>query len=281
MGRDARKTNFKNITLPNDFDGPTLMELGLSLVHPFYNEEERFDIQFQNWKELDEQVKRKLQIVLVDDCSKTPVSDLITRSKQKRIDFNIEGYRVLEDLKWNTPGALNLGIIQAPTDWVLIMDSDCLFKPDMMNKLMSELRPDRKWSYWFTRDRITDDPIKKQRTRFLPCTILFHKDLFKAVDGFDEDFTGAHSGGYGAFDADFSKKMVQEGYYRYTITNVVATEYMEDVVGPNIQQKTGVVPDTHHYINKKIWYSKLDGKTPRNTKHLNFKWEKAFKYERW
>lgn len=267
--------------LKHDPDSESLFEQGLTLVHPFYNEPKRFEIQYENWKNFHEDVKAALQIVISDDCSEPAVSTYLKPSEVKRIDFNLRCYRIMDDLEHNTPGALNLGIQKATTDWVLIMDSDCLFNPEMMFELM-KLQPNSQYSYWFPRNRITTDPKKKKNTRFLPCTILFHKKLYETIGGFDEDFTGEwNGGGYAFFDNDFSERIHRFGFYRAILNNIIATEYMEDFVGPNIQQKNNVKYNIHYQINKKIWQGKLSGKIPRSTEHLRFQWIEDFKYERW
>jgi glycosyltransferase involved in cell wall biosynthesis len=254
--------------------GKKLIDQGLTIVHPFYNDKERFDLQFPYWQSYDDIVKQYLKITIVDDCSKEPVSSYITRSKQKRIDFNLTGYRITEDLKWNTPGALNLGIMQATTDWVLIMDSDCLLNAEMIDTLMSELSPKENWLYYFPRNRITDDPIKKLNVRFLPCAILFHKNTFKTIGGFDEDFVGARSGGYGVFDNHFEVMMGRYGYSRGILTNIVISEYIFKNETPSYTKE-----DVN--VNLKLHYKKMECEVPMNRQLMNFTWEKSFEFERW
>jgi len=261
-----------DVTIPHT-SVASLFSTGLTIVHPFYNEEERLKIQLKTWKSYSAKVKNSLQIILVDDCSKVPVHAAL-----EYIDFNLRVYRIKEDLKWNTPGALNLGIKNSPTNWTLIMDSDCLLKPKDIETLL-HLIPNEKFTYWFHRNRISDIPVVKDNKRVLPCSILFNKEAYETVGGFDEDFTGERSGGYGFFDNDFSKRLLEAGYWQGFLTGINVTEYMEDMVGPNIQQKTGVDKQVLR-TNKKLLYAKISGDVPRNTKHLNFEWKKTFENRR-
>jgi len=257
----------------------TLQDLGFSLVVPYYNDESRFRMQWDNWSNYSEFIKRKIQIIVVDDCSKKPFVDNIVPSLRKRVDFNLTVYRILEDLKWNTPGALNLGVSQAPTEWVWIMDSDCCVRPEMM-ELAMKIRPENNWMYFFHRTRITSDEVKKSNERPLGCCILFQKKVFDISGPFDEDFVGSRSGGYGIFDNDFEFWAHHNGITRCRIKDVIIDEYMEDVIGPNIQTKTNVQRDTV-VINKRLHYAKIRGECPRNKKMLRFPWEKVLSLERW
>jgi glycosyltransferase involved in cell wall biosynthesis len=245
-----------------------------TIVHPFYNEPKRLELQLENWRAYKDQFKDNLEIIIADDCSDPGVHAML---EWEEIDFNLTVYRVLQDLKWNTPGALNLGISQSKTHWVLIMDSDCLLKPEAMQELI-DLRPDEKFFYVFDRDRITDDPIKKSNTRFLPCSILFNRPTFDEVYGFDEDYQG---GGYAYFDNDFWDKMLLAGRWigKLPRDRLVITEYMEDVVGPNIQQKTGVTKE-NYVVNKHLFYDKKAGRKGRSEDMLRFPWEKSFEHRR-
>ncbi len=266
-------------------EGPTLAELGLTIVHPFYNEEQRLKIQFDNWVEYSDEIKSKVNIIIADDCSEIPVHSSIIREnekllrKKKELDINLKVFRVKKDLKWNTPGALNLGIENSKTFWTLIMDSDCLLKPEDLEELLT-LRPDNMFAYWFHRKRVSNISVAKGHTRFLPCSILFNKDTYENTGGFDEDFSGEWSGGYGFFDNDYNLRVLEEGYTQGVLESPSITEYLEDIVGPNIQQKTGVTRDDHHKVNKRLWHAKMTGSKPRNRNHLNFEWHKTLEYRR-
>lgn len=269
-----------------------LKESRLSLIHPFYNEPIRLNTHIENWKTYSPEMLDAVTFVLVDDGSSPELLLWVDFYKIKVPHLVV--YRIMEDLKWNTPGALNLGVIQAPTDWVLFMDSDCMMDPEDVDKLL-DFEPDPAIAYYFPRNRVSDSEHYRtaKADRFLPCAILLHKKLFSLVGGFDEDLTGARSGGYGHFDTDFSTRICEQanrrildgtagnnGRYREVddpiiLPRIIIQEYMEDKVGPNIQTKTGVTKDLID-VNKRLWYYKIGGEIPRNTTHLNFKWVRRF-----
>jgi hypothetical protein len=251
----------------------TLRELGgLSIIHPMWNEEKRFELQLENWRTWDEEIRDLVDITIVDDHSDPPVSSYVGLNRQKVIedlDLEISIYRILDDLKWNTPGALNLGVTVAPKPWVLFMDSDCMFDSDNVRKLLN-LVPNPRMVHKFKRWRIEKD--KDYEFRPLTCTMLMHKKRFWRIR-FDEDFSGSHSGGYGFFDNNFDHRGGSSR--RVLVNDIYATEYMHDIVG-RVERDH----QSHHNINKKLMYEKEKGNIPYNNQILNFAWELDYEHSR-
>lgn len=261
--RDPRKYP---LNLPS-VNGPTLKDLGLTLVYAFYNnEEKRLAIQCAAWNGYPEDIRAKLSINLVDDGSKVQLMI-------KPHPLNLSIYRIKEDIKWNTPGALNLGVLEAPTDWVITLDSDCILDNDAITRLMTELSPDPRSVYYFEKTkRIYKDKVVYRR--YHPCASLMHKETFKIIGGFDEDFVGARSGGYAVWDRDFEDRITKttDKFYRTSIMNVTITEFMPDVTGGTVQPNN--VQD-YFDRNLEVMRNKGLGRMPRNRKLLNFEWEKV------
>jgi glycosyltransferase involved in cell wall biosynthesis len=218
-------------------------------------------------------VKDNLSIILVDDHGTPSAKSLLTPSVVKRCNFDLTVYEIEDDLHHNTPGALNLGMMAASTDWILIMDSDCSFDPETMERLMA-YKPMDGWLYKFDRNRITDDPKLKANTRYLPCTMLMQRKIFLSVNGFDEDFTGARSGGYAFFDNHFDSKVYNAGWNmgRASLkSDLIATEWMEDVVGIKVPRT-----DKEQLINRKLMYAKMADTKLENHKILRFAWKRVY-----
>jgi len=248
----------------------SLYEQKLTVIHPFFGEEERFKLLFKTWRGYSRKIKDSLDIIIVDDHGSPSVKSMLTPSVLKRVDFNLTIYEIEDDLKYNTPGALNLGIMTALTPWVLIMDSDCTFSNEYMDKVMA-YRPMKDTTYKFNRLRVTEDKHLATNERFLPCTMLMHKSLYFDIGWFDEDFTGARSGGYAYFDNHFDHKVLNSKYPILIVRDVIATEWMEDVVGP----KVGRTRDDE-LINKRLMYGKLNGEIPESHHMLRFSWKKVY-----
>jgi len=249
-----------------------LREMGLSICHPFYNDKPRLEHHIRTWEQYSEEDRKALNFVLVDDGSKEPLITW-TDFDQVRIS-NLHVYQIMQNLKWNTPGALNLCITQAPTEWVIIMDSDCLLLPDDLNRLL-DLEPDPEIFWMFRRHRISEDEdrLKAKKNEVLPCSLLMTKTAFHKLGGFDEDFTGERSGGYGFFVSDFPNR-AKKYATRDVVPGIIIQEYMEDIVGPNVHTRERV--RNKDKINKKIWYAKISGEIPRKRELLRFPWKKVF-----
>lgn len=260
-------------------NGPAKLEdLKFTLVHPFYNEKARFNKQFEVWKSWSQYVRDRVNILIVDDGSPNPVKDYITEEMRVALwDFDFQIYRIQQDLKWNTPGALNLGLCVAPTDWVLIMDSDCAFDNENMEILL-KADPESSSVYHFPRQRIGKRGDNLMNKRYLPCTKLFHRNIFETkLGGFDEDYTGEYSGGYAYFDTDIDDRMFLAKIPFFIWNGVTAIEWMPSVSGNEIVSRT----QKEEKINRKLFYQKqnIRNKTldPYNpSKILRFKFEKVW-----
>lgn len=269
-----RDYNKKYVSVPNKQflrGRPPFSQLGISLVYAFYNEKNRFDLQIENIHSLNKDLRKSVFLVFVDDGSNPPILSWMP----KKLECNLEIYQIHEDIRWNTPGALNLGVVNAPTDWVVTLDSDCLFTPENMTLLLTQFSPGEKRVYFFNTKRVYKDRVEDWR--YQPCTFLVKKEDFVHIGGFDEDFVGAKSGGYAVFDRDFEERIVRYGRFRNTINGIYVHEYREDMLGPNIQTKSKMTGNEFE-INKGLWYNKLNGVIPRNRKILNFPWTKVFEH---
>lgn len=245
---------------------------GISLVHPFWNEEKRFQLQLENWEKWSDNTKNLVDITIIDDHAIPSVKSYLGPKREKllkslNMDFCI--YRILDDLKWNTPGALNLGVTVAPKPWVLFMDSDCWLDEENMQKVLDH-EPKKRFVYKFVRWRI--DSEKEYEYRPLTCTMLMHKRRFWRIR-FDEDFTGERSGGYGFFDNRFDHMGGKKR--REVVPGIYVTEVMHDIVG-----RVDRDHNQHHRINRKIMYAKDSGEMPQNKQILNFAWELDYELDR-
>jgi len=259
-------------------EGPvSLGDSGFTMLHPFFNERERFELLVENWATWSEAVKSKVQVVLIDDCSPSPVHTWFTPSICKRLgNLNIAVYRISSDLKWNTPGALNLGFTVAPHPWVLTMDSDCTFDAENIEKFLSATPLEHAY-YRFNRKRYGDPKIDEglHLTRPLPCSLLLHKNLFWHIGGFDEDFTGARTGGYALFDTYFHHNASLLAYEWFTWHDVVATEWMPSIASMERPPEL----EKHYKINKRVMYNKQKGVFPAKSEILRFDWDRTFRHE--
>ncbi len=270
------KTNWSTPRRIEEIDGggsTSLYESGLTVVHSFFGEEQRFRLLIDNWNRYSTSIKDKLKIIMVDDHGTPSLESLLTPSILKRIDFDLTIYEIEDDLKYNTPGAYNLGVLAAATPYILTLESDCSFLPDMMHKIM-EYKPKKNIVYMFDRLRVTDNDAWRMLDRYLPTAMLMNKGIFLDLNGFDEDFTGEYSGGYGFFDTHFTLKVMVSSKWKLgrVQTNIIATEWMPDTCGERVPRT-----DEGIMINRKLFYNKIDESRPlNNNKILRFAWSKVY-----
>ena len=268
------RANWNTPRRVNEVDGggsKSVSELGgLTIVHTFFGEEERFKLLMANWMKYPKSIKDKLKIIMVDDHGTPSLKSLLTPSITKRIDFDFTVYEIEDDLRYNTPGAYNLGVMAAATPLILTLESDCTFLPDMMQKIM-DYKPKENWMYMFDRLRVTDSKALLMLDRYLPTAMLMNKKIFLDLNGFDEDFTGEWSKGYGYFDCHFTfKVMISKWHVGRVQNNILATEWMSDVCGPSINRTTAEIN-----INKALFHDKRDCRQPLNNNEiLRFAWSK-------
>lgn len=263
-------------------EGPVKLEdARLTLVHPFYNEPDRFARQFDVWMSWSDYVRDRVNIVLIDDGSHPAVRSYITPEQDNALaDFNFSIHRIRKDLKWNTPGALNLGLTAASTEWVLIMDSDCSLDNENMERLL-KADPEEGAIYKFPRRQVGKKGEDLTNTRYLTCAMLFHRSIFlDTLGGFDEDFTGEYSNGYAYFDIDFDSR-VDCGSHSIPVfiwNNITITYWMPSICGLVARSKAD------EFVNRKLFYAKRDARITsrqiRNPTEILRFWYKLKVYHR-
>ncbi len=205
-----------------------LKDTKLTIVHPFYNDGgTRLPLQFEAWKTYPDWVWDVVNVILIDDGS-TPTLES-RYPKDNELNFNLKIYRIKENLRYNVPGAWNLGFTVADTDWVYAFDSDHVHTRENFIKVL-ELDVQDDCYYQLRKMRHTNIERKLQRGKIAGGSWLVRKEHWAAINGLDEDLTGERSLSRGYWDPDFSfrlkvvaKKTVPDGIF--------VEEYMPDYFG--------------------------------------------------
>lgn len=179
-------------------------------------------------------VEQGLDTVIIDDCSPEPLGPI----------EGVRVYRILDDIKWNQPGARNLGF-HVSEGWIINADIDHLVIRSMISELM-KVNLKRGNIYFLGRE---DDD-------FIHNFFLIHKDDFDMMGGWDEDFCG----NYGFDDYYFgvkSKKFLNHVH----LLHIKAKLFCEESSSIGIRDKTH---------NEKLLQSKL--KDFSHTPRLRFNW---------
>jgi hypothetical protein len=227
----------------------------LTLAIPYYNASNLIPIQLECWNSYSVEVKQKLKIVLVDDCSNN--EHKLVNVFPKETDLNIEIYEVMDDLPWNDGGASNLSVFVAQTEWVIRTDMDYIVPNSTMEYILNNTF-DSKMYYTMEAKYYHN----KQSIEIHPSTLLITKKLFFDAGAYDEDFTGNH----GWTDVNFRDRLDRISKYQH-ITNI----WIEGVLGGS----NHALPRNADGINHKILLKKKKEGLPIPTSHLRFKWKKV------
>jgi len=168
-----------------------------SLVYAYYDNKEMLNKQFEVWEQWPKQVKGRVQIVIVDDCS--PTHQAVDQYRDVGVPVRI--WRVLKNIPWNQNGARNLAVATAPKGWCLLTDMDHVLTSSMAELLLSR-DPDPTEVFSFARRHPgkLDEDFKPH-----PNSWFLTKDMYWTIGGMDEDFAGW----YGS-DSTFRKAIMLE-----------------------------------------------------------------------
>lgn len=110
-----------------------------TLITTYYNNPDRL-LEFIHYNFKPELFE---ELIVVDDGSmEFPALDVLENLVEEEVRENIRLYRVTEDLGFNSHGARNLGVIQARTEWVTLIDVDHILKQKALDALPSLLEGD-------------------------------------------------------------------------------------------------------------------------------------------
>jgi len=168
------------------------------MVYLYYDNPEMLVQQLRCWDLYRDAFEDPPEVFLIDDGSpRTFAADIVRREKCK---ISIRVYRILEDIPWNFAGARNLGCYHAE-GWIYMSDIDTLLFADDAKRLFEGLALDRNCFYM---PRMLLLPEMSEGC--LPkVNLLFHKRLFLAVGGYDEDYAGH----YGREETDFYNRLIR------------------------------------------------------------------------
>lgn len=155
-----------------------------TIGYTYYNEPELLQQQLNLWKHYPHQV----EIILVDDGSEEfPAYDIV-----KNFEYpNFQLWRVDEDLGFNSHGCRNLIADLTSCDKILFSDIDCHFSPETIAFLKRvSFNPEKLYYFSF----YSSASFQYHSWPGHPNVFLVSKDKFWEAGGYDESFTGWHTG---------------------------------------------------------------------------------------
>lgn len=197
----------------------------LTLLYTYYGQKERI-------AGILKEKHPKTRVVIVDDCSPEPLG------KIKGVDV----YQIEDDIKWNQPGARNLGF-QESEGWIVCADIDHLITKENVEDIL-KLNKEKGTVYYLGREDNNSWNV-----------YLIHKDDFEKVGGYDEDF----SGNYGFDDIHFLKKCQAH----------LKVVEVRDIKVKVYAKESSSKLDRDWVLNKILYEKKGLEETPR----IRFKWK--------
>lgn len=197
----------------------------LTLIMPFFENASMLRLQYQGWAAWPEKYRRRLKIVLVDDGSPEPATDVPRPEGLPELQI----YRVTENRPWHQHAARNLGAHVADEGWLLLTDMDHVLTADAARGLFKRLdtgKLDEGTAYMF--DRIEADTglptvNTEGKPKPHPNSFLMTRETFWRVGGYDERLTGF----YGT-DAYFRRRLFTRAGQGHI--DVPLTRYWRDLI---------------------------------------------------
>lgn len=206
--------------------------------------------QLELWESYPDDVLSNLDIIIIDDCSLSQKAyPLVCPYKNK---MPIRLFRVLKDIKWNQPGALNLGMCVANTNWVFHADIDNVVTAKSMREIIQATQGQHKRYDFLVH--------VKDRTPLNPSAWLLTRDVFWDVGGYDEDFAG----NYGYDDSFLRYELERAGYLPVLLKHI------------KIHMANVPVPDPRDVaVNKRLLHDKvMSYKFNQPKRILRFPWRR-------
>lgn len=209
------------------------------------------------WKKYDEEIKKRITFMIIDDCSKETLEDKI---KFLNIDdLNISIYRVEKDLYCNIAGVRNLSATECNTEWMLILDMDTLVNNIMAEKLIEIIdKKEKNKAYKFNRI-VPNNNKDKKHFKIHPAVCLIKKEDYWKIGGCEEDLVGH----YGGTDPSFFYRA--QGKLNIEICKNIFLHHL-------YEGEADINRDTTHNI-KLIEEKKKTGKW--STDYIRFPWKKV------
>ncbi len=171
---------------------------GVSMVYLYYDNPHMLVRQIECWNAYPQVFKESPEVLLIDDGSPKTFAADIVRKVGCRIPLKV--YRIWEDIPWNFSGARNLGCAQA-NDWIYVSDIDTLLLAEDAQKFFAKRALDPTAFYMPRRVWLPDLMAATPGI----VNLLFHKEKFREIGGYDEDYAGF----YGREETDFHHRLKQ------------------------------------------------------------------------
>ena len=246
----------------------------LSFGIPYYGNPMMLSEQMRVWCGYPEDLKREIEVVLVDDGSPADVAAMTVPRPEGLPPLRI--YRVLKDIPWHQHGARNLAAKEAIGEWLFLTDMDHVLPAESLRDLLSVF-PSAGPKDAFTFFRVDAPGLKptvNERGALKPHvnTFALRRDHFWRVGGYDEDCVG-----YGT-DSYFRKRLFAASHLRH-LAGIPIIRYPREVIADASSFAPGVDPRELRNKGRRAGETRerLERKqaTNKGPRVLDFPWERV------
>jgi hypothetical protein len=164
-----------------------------TLVMAYYMNPSMLAEQARLWQSLPAELAARLHVVIVDDGSPEQSAHEVMRSIGTPPVASFELWRMLVDIPWNQDACRNIGVRQAPTEWLLLTDMDHMVPAETWRRLITG-KLNSNTVYRFARVSAPSlEPYKPH-----PNSWAMRRTIYWDCGGYDERLAG----NYGT-DGDF------------------------------------------------------------------------------
>lgn len=164
----------------------TKEKLKISVIVRTYNSEKFVSDAIES--ALNQTLDKKLyEIIVVDDGSKDSTLDILEKKYRNKL-------RIIKQNHLGASSATNKGILESKSEYITLLDSDDIFLPGILEKMLSEFKKDELIDFVYC-DYFEKSGNKKKKVslknnifKTIATAIMFKKELFDEIGFYNRKF---------------------------------------------------------------------------------------------
>lgn len=163
----------------------------LTLVYPYYENPNMLRLHFQEWASYPAELKKNMEVVLVDDVSQKFPALPIVKEMAAAVGFPVRLFYITRKVMWNWLAGRNIGAKEAIDSWLLLTDMDLMVKAQDAEQIvrLAKGRILREDAFYML-DRVIAPDGRGYKVH--PNTYVMSKNLYWHIGGYDEEFSGIY-----------------------------------------------------------------------------------------
>ena len=161
----------------------------ITIYFPYYNQPEALKFNLDYYSSLDEELKNKFNILVVDDGSQREQAFHVVKTYEDVLNLSL--YKIHVDIPWNMGAANNIAFKDAETEWIVRTDIDWFCKEQKLRKVLNMQFEDGT-VYFFRGLRVKDKPPfdVTEGCNHLQNVYILNKKKYWETGGYNEYLCG-------------------------------------------------------------------------------------------